>query len=136
MTASAADTRTDFVGLDEVNTVRVDVPVDITDTAVVKITELLEAQDQKGLSLRVAVQAGGCSGMQYQLFFDDQSRAGDISHSVKGVPVVVDQMSAPNLQGTTIDFSDTTEKQGFTIDNPNTASGGCACGGGGCGCGH
>ena len=75
----------------------------------------------------VAVQPGGCSGLRYQLFFDDRSLDGDIVKDFDGVAVVTDRMSAPYLSGATIDFVDTIEKQGFTIDNPN-ATGSCACG--------
>jgi len=79
------------------------------------------------LRLRVAVQPGGCSGLRYQLYFDERSFDGDIVAEFSGVEVVTDKMSAPYLMGATIDFVDTIEKQGFTIDNPN-ATGSCACG--------
>ena len=78
-------------------------------------------------ALRVAVQPGGCSGLRYQLFFDERSLDGDVVKDFDGVKVVTDRMSAPYLGGATIDFVDTIEKQGFTIDNPN-ATGSCACG--------
>jgi iron-sulfur cluster assembly accessory protein len=65
--------------------------------------------------------------MRYQLFFDDRSLEGDDTHEFGDVKVVVDKMSVPYLMGATIDFVDTIEKQGFTIDNPN-AGGSCACG--------
>ena len=65
--------------------------------------------------------------MRYQLFFDDRSPEGDATHAFGDVKVVVDKMSVPYLMGATIDFVDTIEKQGFTIDNPN-AGGSCACG--------
>jgi len=81
---------------------------------------------------RVAVQPGGCSGLQYQLFFDERTLDGDLDLDISGVPIVVDRMSAPYLGGARIDFTDTIEQQGFTIDNPN-ASGGCACGNSFCG---
>ena len=65
--------------------------------------------------------------MRYQLFFDDRSLEGYATQDFDGVKVVVDKMSVPYLNGATIDFVDTIEKQGFTIDNPN-AGGSCACG--------
>ncbi|MCU1601701.1 MAG: uncharacterized protein JWO22_2410, partial [Frankiales bacterium] len=75
-----------------------------------------------------AVQPGGCSGLRYQLFFDERSLDGDVVQEFgSGVKVVTDRMSVPYLSGATIDFVDTIEKQGFTIDNPN-AGGSCACG--------
>jgi iron-sulfur cluster assembly accessory protein len=104
----------------------------LTDAAAEKVGLLLAQEGRDDLRLRVAVQPGGCSGMQYQLFFDERALDGDVNLDVKGVPVVVDRMSAPLLGGATIDFTDTIEQQGFTIDNPN-ASGGCACGNSFCG---
>jgi iron-sulfur cluster assembly accessory protein len=101
-------------------------------TAAVKVRALLESEGRDDLRLRVSVQPGGCSGFQYQLFFDERSLDGDIDITTDGVPVVVDRMSAPYLSGATIDYTDTIEQQGFTIDNPN-ASGGCACGNSFCG---
>ena len=68
-----------------------------------------------------------CSGLRYQLYFDEREIDGDVDAEFEGVHVVTDKMSAPYLTGATIDFVDTIEKQGFTIDNPN-ATGSCACG--------
>jgi iron-sulfur cluster assembly accessory protein len=101
--------------------------VALTDTAAGKVAHLLEQEGRTDLALRVAVQPGGCSGLRYQLFFDERSLDGDQVIDFDGVNVVVDKMSAPYLSGATIDFVDTIEKQGFTIDNPN-ATGSCACG--------
>ncbi|MDT0444093.1 MULTISPECIES: iron-sulfur cluster assembly accessory protein [unclassified Streptomyces] len=99
----------------------------VSDTAVAKVRSLLEQEGRDDLALRVAVQPGGCSGLRYQLFFDERSLDGDVVKDFDGVKVVTDRMSAPYLGGASIDFVDTIEKQGFTIDNPN-ASGSCACG--------
>src|SRR3954453_5803911 len=99
----------------------------LTDPAAAKVKALLEGEGRTDLSLRVAVQPGGCSGLRYQLFFDERSLDGDDVREFDGVKVVVDRMSVPYLTGATIDFVDTIEKQGFTIDNPN-AGGSCACG--------
>ena len=99
----------------------------LTDVAVSKVRSLLEAEGRSDLSLRIAVQPGGCSGLRYQLYFDDRELDGDIATEYGDVKVVTDRMSAPYLGGASIDFVDTIEKQGFTIDNPN-ASGACACG--------
>ena len=99
----------------------------LTEEAAGKVKALLEGEGREDLSLRVAVQPGGCSGLRYQLFFDERSLEGDIVREFGGVNVVTDRMSAPYLMGATIDFMDTIEKQGFTIDNPN-ATGSCACG--------
>ena len=99
----------------------------LTDAAAMKVANLLEQEGREDLSLRVAVQPGGCSGLRYQLFFDERSLDGDVVKEFGSVKVVTDRMSAPYLGGATIDFVDTIEKQGFTIDNPN-AQGSCACG--------
>ncbi len=99
----------------------------LTEGAATKVKNLLEQEGRDDLALRVAVQPGGCSGLRYQLFFDERSLDGDQVTDFGGVHVVVDRMSSPYLGGATIDFVDTIEKQGFTIDNPN-ATGSCACG--------
>ncbi len=100
----------------------------LTDPAAAKVAALLAQEGRDDLSLRVAVQPGGCSGLRYQLFFDERSLDGDAVQTYgDGVRVVTDRMSVPYLSGATIDFVDTIEKQGFTIDNPN-AGGSCACG--------
>jgi iron-sulfur cluster assembly accessory protein len=99
----------------------------LTDVAAQKVKTLIEQEGRDDLRLRVAVQPGGCSGLRYQLFFDERSLDGDIVTDYDGVEVVVDRMSAPYLAGATIDFADRIDAQGFTIDNPN-ASGSCACG--------
>ena len=106
--------------------------ISLTETAAIKVRALLDQEGRDDLRLRVAVQPGGCSGLQYQLFFDERALDGDIEVDHGGVPLVVDRMSAPYLVGATIDFTDTIEQQGFTIDNPN-AAGGCACGNSFCG---
>src|SRR5690242_5041563 len=99
----------------------------LTEAAATKVKNPLDQEGREDLSLRVAVQPGGCSGLRYQLFFDERSLDGDVVKDYGGVHVVTDRMSAPYLSGATIDFVDTIEKQGFTIDNPN-AQGSCACG--------
>ena len=99
----------------------------LTDVAATKVSALLAQEGRDDLRLRIAVQPGGCSGLRYQLYFDERDIDGNIVSAFGSVEVVTDKMSAPYLMGATIDFVDTIEKQGFTIDNPN-ASGSCACG--------
>jgi len=101
--------------------------VTITPGAAAKVKSLLAQEGRDDLALRIAVQPGGCSGLRYQLFFDERSLDGDEIKDFDGVNVVVDRMSLPYLGGATIDFVDTIEKQGFTIDNP-AATSSCACG--------
>ncbi|WP_405498243.1 HesB/IscA family protein [Nocardia sp. NBC_00511] len=101
--------------------------VTLTDAAASKAKALLDQEGRDDLALRIAVQPGGCAGLRYQLFFDDRSLDGDLVVEFEGVKLAVDRMSAPYVQGASIDFVDTIEKQGFTIDNPQ-ATGSCACG--------
>lgn len=103
-------------------------PVVLTDSAAAKVKELVEREENPdALSLRVAVQPGGCSGFRYALFFDDRELEGDVTSEVQGVTVRVDKMSAPHLLGTRIDWVDSLQGAGFSIDNPNAQSS-CACG--------
>ena len=99
----------------------------LTEAAAAKAKALLDQEGRTDLSLRIAVQPGGCAGLRYQLYFDDRELDGDKIDEVGGVRLVVDKMSVPYLTGATIDFADTIEQQGFTIDNPNAGSA-CACG--------
>ena len=101
--------------------------VELSDVAAQKVRDLLEQEGRPDLRLRIAVQPGGCSGLIYQLYFDERVLDGDALRDFDGVEVIVDRMSVPYLSGATIDFEDTISKQGFTIDNPN-AGGSCACG--------
>jgi iron-sulfur cluster assembly accessory protein len=101
--------------------------INLSPVAAAKVKSLLEQEGRDDLQLRISVQPGGCSGLRYQLFFDERTLDGDIVSDFDGVSVVVDRMSVPYLNGALIDFVDTIEKQGFTIDNPN-ATGSCACG--------
>jgi iron-sulfur cluster assembly accessory protein len=99
----------------------------LTPVAVEKVRSLLQQEGRDDLRLRIGVQPGGCSGLIYQLYFDERELDGDAVVDFDGVGLVVDRMSAPYLEGASIDFADTIEKQGFTIDNPNAGSS-CACG--------
>ena len=101
--------------------------INLSPVAAAKVKSLLDQEGRDDLSLRISVQPGGCSGLRYQLFFDERSLDGDVVTDFDGVAVVVDLMSVPYLNGALIDFVDTIEKQGFTIDTPN-ATGSCACG--------
>jgi len=95
--------------------------IKLSSEAAEKVASLLAQEGRDDLSLRVAVQPGGCSGLRYQLYFDDRSLDGDTVMTYGSVKVVTDKMSTPYLMGATIDFVDTIEKQGFTIDNAPAA---------------
>jgi iron-sulfur cluster assembly protein/iron-sulfur cluster insertion protein len=101
----------------------------LTDTATTKVRELLDAEDQPELSLRVAVRPGGCSGYSYEMFFDSERAADDIEalYGDGAVRVVVDPASAQLLDGASLDYKDGLQGAGFTINNPN-AQRTCGCG--------
>jgi iron-sulfur cluster assembly accessory protein len=100
----------------------------LTDTAAAKVKELLDREaGEQALALRVAVQPGGCSGLRYALYFDDQITEKDVVAEFTGVKVVIDKMSAPYLKGASVDYVDSLQQSGFTINNPNAQSS-CACG--------
>src|SRR5204862_6727267 len=87
----------------------------LSDVAAAKVKSLLEQEGRDDLRLRVGVQPGGCSGLIYQLYFDERTLDGDTTADFGGVEVVVDKLSVPYLDGASIDFEDTIQKQGFTI---------------------
>ena len=99
----------------------------VTESAATKVRELLD-QEGEELALRVAVRPGGCSGFSYEMFFDGEVAADDISATQSnGVKVVVDPTSATMLSGATLDYKDGLQQAGFSIDNPN-AQRSCGCG--------
>ncbi|MCU1528445.1 MAG: iron-sulfur cluster insertion protein ErpA, partial [Frondihabitans sp.] len=79
----------------------------LSEPAAAKVRSLYEQEGRDDLRLRVAVQPGGCSGLIYQLYFDERLLDGDATADFGGVEVVVDKMSVPYLDGATIDFEDT-----------------------------
>jgi iron-sulfur cluster assembly accessory protein len=101
--------------------------VTMTAAAAAKAKSLLDQEGRDDLALRIAVQPGGCAGLKYSLFFDDRGLDDDLAVEFGGVTLKVDRLSSPYVQGASIDFVDSIEKQGFTIENPN-ATGSCACG--------
>jgi iron-sulfur cluster assembly protein/iron-sulfur cluster insertion protein len=101
--------------------------ITLTDTAATKVAELISAEGDEGLALRVAVRPGGCSGFSYEMFFDSEIAADDLTAENGGVRVVVDPSSAQLLTGATLDYKDGLQQTGFSIDNPN-AQRTCGCG--------
>ncbi|MEX0592209.1 MAG: iron-sulfur cluster assembly accessory protein [Nitriliruptoraceae bacterium] len=102
--------------------------LELTETAAEKVRSFLADQsDVDDIALRVAVQAGGCAGFRYALFFDDRELDGDLEEVHHGIKVRLDKMSSPYLSGAVIDWKESLEASGFSIENPN-ASGSCACG--------
>ena len=100
----------------------------LTDSAVRKVKQLLEAESKSGHALRVAVRGGGCAGFEYGLTFDDQARPNDQVLEFDGLRVYVDAMSQLHLEGVRIDWVESLQGAGFKIENPNAKSA--------CGCGH
>ena len=101
--------------------------INLSDVAAGKVKSLLEQEGRDDLALRISVQPGGCSGLRYQLFFDERTLDGDVDHRLRRRDRGRRPDERPYLNGAMIDFVDSIEKQGFTIDNPN-ATGSCACG--------
>ena len=102
-------------------------PVELTATATTKVAELIDAEGEPGLALRVAVRPGGCSGFSYEMFFDAEADSEDIVTEFGSVKVVVDPESAERLRGSTLDYKEGLMGAGFAIENPNVTKS-CGCG--------
>ena len=105
------------------------VELTVTDSAVAEIKKFLASEDDlpETAGLRVRVVPGGCSGFQYSLNIEEESRAGEFVMDKDGIKLFVDMFSAQYLNGITIDHTTNMMGSGFTFDNPN-ATGGCGCG--------
>ena len=101
--------------------------ITLTDDATTKVGQLIAAEDEDGLALRVAVRPGGCSGFSYEMYFDTDKADDDLEEAFGDVRVVVDPSSAQLLEGATLDYKDGLNEAGFSIDNPN-AQRTCGCG--------
>ena len=101
--------------------------ITLTDAAASKVKDLIEAEGEPDLALRVAVRPGGCSGFSYEMFFDSDMASDDLTVEHAGVRVVVDPSSAQLLTGATLDYKDGLQQTGFSINNPN-AQRTCGCG--------
>ena len=101
--------------------------ITLTDTAATKVKELLDAEGDAAMALRVAVRPGGCSGFSYEMFFDSDIATDDETAEFGAAKVVVDPASAQLLTGATLDYKDGLNQAGFAITNPN-ASRTCGCG--------
>ncbi len=103
-------------------------PITLTDAARAKVAELIAAEGtDEPLALRVAVKPGGCSGFNYDMYFDTEVAADDVVREFSGVRVAVDAASADLLTGSTLDYTDSLQGAGFHITNPN-ATRTCGCG--------
>lgn len=99
----------------------------LTDNAVTKLQELLQEEQNAAAKLRVFVQGGGCSGMQYGFTFDQEKNQDDFDFEYPGVQVLVDAMSMQYLSGAVIDYREDLMGASFAIDNPNAETS-CGCG--------
>ena len=99
----------------------------LTAAASAKVAQLIAAEGDATLALRVAVRPGGCSGFSYEMFFDGDIADDDIVKDYDGVKVVTDPASAGMLKGATLDYKDALQGGGFAVDNPN-AQRTCGCG--------
>ena len=98
----------------------------VTENAAAEIKAMLENPENQGKTMRVYVEQGGCSGMQYSMIFDEK-RPDDLLAEMHGVTVLVDPFSAQYLRGTVMDFSDAMTGGGFKLNNPNARQS-CGCG--------
>jgi iron-sulfur cluster assembly accessory protein len=100
--------------------------ISLTPSAAEEVKSILTQPENAGKTLRIYVEQGGCSGMQYSMIFDEK-RPDDLSNDMHGVSVLVDPFSAKYLRGTVVDFSNALTGGGFKISNPN-AKQSCGCG--------
>ena len=101
--------------------------ITVTETAAAKVKQLVEAEGNLELALRVAVRPGGCSGLSYEMFFDSEFNSDDEKTEFSGIKVVVDSASAQYLAGASLDYKEGLMGAGFTINNPNVNRS-CGCG--------
>ncbi len=101
--------------------------ITITSAAAEKVRELLDAEGNPELGLRIFVAGGGCSGLQYGMTLDETQESDSIFET-QGVRVLIDEMSAEYISGSEVDYVDSLMGAGFTVNNPNAVST--------CGCGH
>lgn len=101
--------------------------IKVTDQAKKKAISLMEEEGKEGFFIRVGVEGGGCSGLMYQLTFDNEEKEGDKAFDDNGMKIVVDRKSYLYLVGTTLDYSGGLNGKGFVFQNPN-AERTCGCG--------
>jgi iron-sulfur cluster assembly protein len=101
--------------------------VNLTETAVTKVREILDTQEPKPAGLRISVVGGGCSGFSYSMAFENAPGMLDKTYSYDGLKVYVDQASMLYLDGAEVDYVETLEGSGFKFNNPNVKST-CGCG--------
>ena len=101
--------------------------ITLTEKAAEMVREIAKAEQLEGQGLRIRVQGGGCSGFNYDMYFEDEVTDMDETFESRGITIYVDPMSAQYLDGTEVDYVETLQSSGFTFNNPNV-SGTCSCG--------
>jgi len=101
--------------------------ITLTQTAVGKVKEILEAQDPQPEGLRISVVGGGCSGFSYSMAFETSPGMLDKTYNFEGLKVFIDQASMLYLDGAEVDYVETLEGSGFKFSNPQVKST-CGCG--------
>ena len=111
----------------ETESVQTKLPLTLTDSAAVKVREIMATQDPLPAGLRIGVVGGGCSGFQYSMSFENQAGMMDKVLNFEGLKVFVDATSLMYLNGCVVDYVETLEAAGFKFDNPAVKST-CGCG--------
>ena len=119
-TGSEGNSKPNFVPTDET-------PIYLTEAAIAAVKNAISQEGQPGDALRVSVVGGGCSGYQYNLDFEKESRMGDLTLTFGEVQIFIDPVSAGYLKGTVIDYMSGLQGTGFKFENPN-AKRTCGCG--------
>ena len=101
--------------------------VQLTETAVSKVTEILETQEPKPAGLRISVVGGGCSGFSYSMAFENTPGMLDKTYAFGPLKIFIDQASMLYLDGAEVDYVESLEGSGFKFNNPNVKST-CGCG--------
>lgn len=101
--------------------------ISMTDSAKAAVSRFMSSLDKPVAGLRIRVEGGGCSGMKYSLKLEERSEVSDQRVDLDGITLLVDEVSAPLLEGVTMDFVESMEGSGFTFVNPNAAAS-CSCG--------
>lgn len=101
--------------------------INLTESAVAAVNRFIESSDKNIAGLRIKVDGGGCSGLQYGLKLEESIGENDLVENISGLTMLIDEASMPMLDGVKIDFLDSMEGSGFKFENPN-ATNSCGCG--------
>jgi iron-sulfur cluster insertion protein len=101
--------------------------ITLTESAQIKIAELIREENNPNIKLRIFVQGGGCSGMQYGFTFDEEQAEDDFEIELPGTSMLVDSMSSQYLQNAVVDWKEDVMGSNFSIENPNAVTS-CGCG--------